>query len=463
MQFNLGSNERPISASNKSIVSAMADAANGKTLPGRLGLIQSLCNVWASPIDSQAHRLQKVVWVARSAFASLGVWRAYQESTQTVAVTPTDPWYSFIKEHDLSGETHFDLVDLLYTASKSVPYEDLSLKDTKDYIVRKFTPARGPAYYFKVFSLSDETKSYASAGPLFTKHEVTAGGLFLQNLLWAQFASHNIRLSVNETSSMGYAAHTFELADAGHSDPYISDTTSEEWTNARVYANRCRAFMARGLVRGVLFYGPPGTGKTSLAMNVLGDAGRVLKITASAVARSDFGSITRLIETLNPRVILFDDIDRFTSGDLSRMLEYMEQLKRNPPPEGRIIVGTVNAIEMLDPALLRAGRFDEVLAVPEPGPAQRLALTRHYITFFGNFASGLDPQALADKMDGFSPADIRSILESVSCVGAEHLEAEIARTTMQRKLFTGTKVHDYLRNVKHTEDDGLESPPKGSG
>jgi hypothetical protein len=464
MQFNFRGTHPEVSASSKKVIDAMVDAANGRPLPGRWGLVQSLCNVWtAAPPDPRSGPVRKALWTVKASLASVGVWSAYQESLKTVQKAKVDAFEAFREDNGLGSLRGFSsMTDLLHAAScATVPYEDLTLKDEKFYVIRKFCPPGGIPYYFKVFLSQSANEDYPSEGPLFPggAEAEPAFRKVIRDVLWAQFRSHALRLTVQETYLVmgGFSQQSLDLSDAGAPDPYISDTSSEEWTNARVYATRCRAFMDRGLVRGVLFYGPPGTGKTSLAMNVLGDAGRVLKITSSAISRSDFTSIAGLIDVLDPRVILFDDIDRFGHSDLSAMLEYMEGLKKSPPKEGRIIVGTVNAIETLDPALLRAGRFDEVLQVPEPGAHQRVALCTHYVQFFGSKAEGLDPASLADRMDGFSPADIRSVIESVSCVGAEHLEAEIRRTRMQRTLFSGDKVLRYLSRGSKTSDDEADA------
>lgn len=430
-------------------INTMVAAANGTPLPGRWGLIQTLCNVWTAntpvPHAGQAH---KALWVAKSALASVGVYQAYRENAGTVTRAKPDPFREFCKENNLDTPSpYLAMSQLILEASSGVPYVDANLRDDKDTVVRRYTPPGGTPFYFKLFIAAEGQRAVPLDGPLFVKGAEADGLRTIRDILWTQYRSRTLRLTVAAMPTyMGGYSDDLDLSDAGAPDPYISDAASADWTSAHNYATRCRTFMARGFVRGVLFHGPPGTGKTSLAMSVLGDAGRILKITDSAISRSDFSHIAGLIHILDPRVILFDDIDRFSSHDLARMLEYMEDLKKNPPPEGRIIIGTVNAIDTIDPALLRAGRFDEVIHVSEPGQAKRLAIISHYITFYGEHAEGLDPTTLTAMMDGFSPADIRSVIESVSCVGAEHLEAEVDRARLQRALFAGDKVLDYLKD-----------------
>lgn len=449
MQFTIHETRLPGEYS-KDVIDMMMDAANGRPLPGRLGLVQALCNVWtSSPPPPAANPVQKVLWATKASLTTLGVWRTYKTSMETVSQVKPDSFTEFCSELNLVQPTSFyHMADLIHRASKNtVPYEDLNLRDTKSYIVRKFIPSQGPTYYFKVYPSTNGLDDHPSEGPLFPKGSDAASLVTIRDVLWAQFNSRTIRLTANtSTGSRGYQENMLDVRDAGIPDPFISDESSAEWANANVYAKRCHAFMSQGLVRGVLFYGPPGSGKTSLAMNVLGDSGRVMKITSTAINFSDFAPIARLIDVLDPQVILFDDIDRFTRSNLTAMLEYMEGLKKAAPKTGRIIIGTVNVLEMLDPALLRSGRFDEVLFVPEPSVGQRIALIRHYIKFFGASVAELDAVSIANQMEGFSPADIRSVIESVACVGTEYLNAEIGRTRMQRSMSTDDKILHYLKD-----------------
>ena len=106
-----------------------------------------------------------------------------------------------------------------------------------------------------------------------------------------------------------------------------------------------------------------------------------------------------------------------------------------------VVVGTVNAIGQLDPALLRPGRFDEVNKIPEPDADYRRLVVKHYAE---KFAASVDIDAVTEQTDGFSPADVRELLLSVGTVGPQVLDVELERVRRQRDLFAADACDTYL-------------------
>ena len=142
---------------------------------------------------------------------------------------------------------------------------------------------------------------------------------------------------------------------------------------------------------GVLLYGPPGTGKTLLARALAGEAG----VPFLAMNGSDFVEMyvgvgaSRVRDTfkkarkLGRCVIFIDEIDSLgrsrgaNSSDerdqtLNALLGEMSGFR---PAEGVIVIGATNRAEMLDPALLRPGRFDRRIEVAMPGKVVRLVIS----------------------------------------------------------------------------------------
>lgn len=128
-----------------------------------------------------------------------------------------------------------------------------------------------------------------------------------------------------------------------------------------------KAFNANSRQRSYLLVGPPGTGKTSFCYETarrLG--GRIMKIDNDVIAELGENVIQEMIEVLCAKIIIVDDIDRLNSGHNASQLLYaiesMKSLKTMPT-----LFATVNNVEELDYALLRPGRFDEILEfnVPE--------------------------------------------------------------------------------------------------
>ena len=127
------------------------------------------------------------------------------------------------------------------------------------------------------------------------------------------------------------------------------------------------------LPRGILLYGPPGTGKTTLAKGIAKSLNYSLMVISAPELRKQLvGSSEKMVRDLfskargaSPTVVVIDQIDAvcgkklqqggYSSSVMSQILSQMDGLRDN---QGVIIVGTTNHRELLDPALLRAGRFD---------------------------------------------------------------------------------------------------------
>jgi len=108
--------------------------------------------------------------------------------------------------------------------------------------------------------------------------------------------------------------------------------------------------------------------------------------------------------------------------------------------EGLVTVATINSIEEIDPALLRPGRFDEVIYCKEPPRAQRREIIQHYLNVFSLEFPGTDCEeereitldTLTDDMTGFAGADIKEVLQCVSALGWRYCDDEITRLIGQR-------------------------------
>jgi transitional endoplasmic reticulum ATPase len=128
-------------------------------------------------------------------------------------------------------------------------------------------------------------------------------------------------------------------------------------------------------------------------------------------------------------------------------------MERGEALEGAVMVGTINVVSAVDPALLRPGRFDEVVEIAEPDASHRARIAAHYLEQFG-----LPPIAneLSAKMTGFAPADVREVVQCLAAVGLEHIDAEIARVARQRVLYGGDACERYtLRIAANTAPKAL--------
>ncbi|MGY3778683.1 ATP-dependent zinc metalloprotease FtsH [Isobaculum melis] len=206
-----------------------------------------------------------------------------------------------------------------------------------------------------------------------------------------------------------------------------------------------RRFAALGarIPSGVLLEGPPGTGKTLLAKAVAGEAG----VPFYSISGSDFvemfvgvgaSRVRDLFETAKknaPAIIFIDEIDAVgrqrgagmggghdeREQTLNQLLVEMDGFTGN---EGVIIIAATNRSDVLDPALLRPGRFDRQILVGRPDVKGREAiLTVHAKN--KPLATDVDLKVVAKQTPGFSGADLENLLNEAALVAARRNKTKI--------------------------------------
>ncbi|SDR34595.1 proteasome-activating nucleotidase Pan2 [Natronobacterium texcoconense] len=178
---------------------------------------------------------------------------------------------------------------------------------------------------------------------------------------------------------------------------------------------------------GVLLYGPPGTGKTMLAKAVANKTDATfIKMAGSELVRKFIGEGSRLVRDLfemarerEPAIIFIDEIDAIattrseskTSGDAEVQRTMMQLLSEMDGFEARgeiRIIAATNRFDMLDRAILRPGRFDRLIEVPEPDRDGREQILEIH-TRGMNVSDEIDFGDLADETEGYSGADVESL------------------------------------------------------
>jgi cell division protease FtsH len=180
--------------------------------------------------------------------------------------------------------------------------------------------------------------------------------------------------------------------------------------------------------RGVLMVGPPGTGKTLLARAVAGEAKvPFFSVTGSSFVELFVGVGAARVRDLfaearkrAPAIIFIDEIDaigqrRAGSGavvsndereqTLNQLLSEMDGFE---PSAGVVVLGATNRPEVLDPALLRPGRFDREVTIPLPNVAERAAILAVHARS-KKLAPDVDLNAVARATPGFSGADLANL------------------------------------------------------
>jgi transitional endoplasmic reticulum ATPase len=187
---------------------------------------------------------------------------------------------------------------------------------------------------------------------------------------------------------------------------------------------------------GVLLYGPPGTGKTFLARATAGEFGLTLvEVSTGSLVTALLGSSARNVTALfeaavehTPALIFFDEIDSIaqrrssaldseTSRTITTVLQCLEQYHSVPD---LVIMGATNALDSLDDAIVRPGRFDRHVRVDLPDEAARAAIFAAQL--HGRPAGAVDLPALAQRTAGLTAAAIERAVEAASL-------AELERST----------------------------------
>jgi len=207
--------------------------------------------------------------------------------------------------------------------------------------------------------------------------------------------------------------------------------------------------------KGVLLYGPPGTGKTLLAKAVAKHTESVfIRIVGSELVQKYIGEGARLVRELfemarekAPSIIFIDELDAIgakrldsaTSGDREVQRTLMQLLAEMDGFENRgevKIIGATNRSDILDPALLRPGRFDRLIDIPLPTYEARTEIVKIHTSGM-NLAQEIDAERIAKLTDGATGADIKAIA----------MEAGMFAIRAERESVTIADFDDAVRKV----------------
>ena len=217
--------------------------------------------------------------------------------------------------------------------------------------------------------------------------------------------------------------------------------------------------------RGVLLYGPPGTGKTLLAKAVAHETeATFIRIIGSELVQKFIGEGARLVrEIFNlakqkaPTILFIDELDAIgsqrlkiaTSGDREVQRTLMQLLSELDGFEERgdvKIIGATNRVDILDPALLRPGRFDRMIEFPIPNEIGREAIFKIHIRNL-KVDESINIKKLVTLTEGATGADIKAIITEAGMF-AIRKEAD---SVIQEDLLDAT--NKVLKNYKEKQID----------
>jgi cell division protease FtsH len=250
-----------------------------------------------------------------------------------------------------------------------------------------------------------------------------------------------------------------------------ADEAIEELHEIKEFLESPAKFQAIGakIPKGVLLYGPPGTGKTLLARAVAGEAG----VPFYSISGSDFvemfvgvgaSRVRDLFEQAKanaPAIIFIDEIDavgRHRGAGMGGGHDEREQTLNQMLVEmdgfdvkgGVILIAATNRPDILDPALLRPGRFDRQIAVDRPDMQGRKQILDVHAK--GKpMEPGVDLQVIARRTPGFTGADLANVINEAALLTARTGQKQITLTTLEEsidRVMAGPQRRTRLMNDK---------------
>ncbi len=258
----------------------------------------------------------------------------------------------------------------------------------------------------------------------------------------AQFTRANARFGVPSGESV-----TFQ-------DVAGADEEKEELSEIVEFLRDPDRFKQLGakIPKGVLLVGPPGTGKTLLARAVAGEANvAFLSISGSdfvelyvGVGASRVRDLFEQAKRVAPAIVFIDEIDAVgrqrgaglggghdeREQTLNQLLVEMDGFSAN---EGVIVIAATNRKDILDPALLRPGRFDRQIYVGAPDWRGRLAILQVHARK-KPLADNVDLPAVAKATAGFTGADLANLLNEGALLAARRGKAAISQQDLETSM-----------------------------
>ena len=262
------------------------------------------------------------------------------------------------------------------------------------------------------------------------------------------------RLEGDVVRQIARQAHVVDSPKISFRDVAGVDEAVEELHEIKEFLENPKKFQALGarIPKGVLLYGPPGTGKTLLARAVAGEAG----VPFFSISGSDFvemfvgvgaSRVRDLFEQAkqnSPCIIFMDEIDAVgrhrgagmggghdeREQTLNQLLVEMDGFEMK---DNIILIAATNRPDILDPALLRPGRFDRQIVVDRPDRVGRKKILEVH-TRGKPLAREIDIDALAGQTPGFTGADLSNLVNEAALLAARSGKREITQIELEEGI-----------------------------
>ena len=371
-----------------------------------------------------------------------------------VDTLPTNEFVSAVKD-DRVAEVTFRTEDGGLTGTY---WPDEAKKDDETALVD----------FESVYVGSDSLAELMAAHPDVTYEIDTSSSAFLETFLFsvlptlalvAVFVYYMNRMSGQQDKTMSFAKTKARTSEAERPKVRFSDVAGideavEELQEVRDFLSDPERYHKMGarIPRGVLLVGPPGTGKTLLAKAVAGEAGvPFFSISGSdfvemfvGVGASRVRDLFKQAKEAAPCIVFIDEIDAVgrqrgaglggghdeREQTLNQLLVEMDGFEDN---SSVILIAATNRPDILDPALLRPGRFDRRVTVDRPDVRGREQILRVHAE--GKpFAEGVDFARLAKVTPGFTGADLANLANESALLAARRNKEEIGPAEVEEAM-----------------------------
>ncbi|AJC71012.1 ATPase AAA [Thermococcus guaymasensis DSM 11113] len=226
-----------------------------------------------------------------------------------------------------------------------------------------------------------------------------------------------------------------------------------------------KAFERLGITppKGILLYGPPGTGKTLLAKAVANESqANFIAIRGPEVLSKWVGETEKRVREIfrkarqaAPTVVFIDEIDaiapargsyeggRHLDTLINQLLTEMDGIQEN---SGVVVIGATNRPDIIDPALLRPGRFDRLILVPAPDEKARLEIFKVH-TRRVPLADDISLEELAKRTEGYSGADIEALVREAALIALRRAVSKLPRELVEQQS------EEFLESLKVSRKD----------